>query len=397
MAQDSSRKERDPPTTSFFMICRHELLSVMLLESCEAYWGKFNHNQTINAKGFSLSAGPQIELVLDAASRDGSMLEGLTITLGLRKWLKYIPISNKFIWSRVIPFFTLWFSILAAASDEDVVSFPAIGEVDIVFPREDTYAAEAPFPVIFGLQNAPVLTTFSGTLNWELDCAYTLFGIGRLYLDFLPDTEPYYFLNTSQAIADADEDQFQYWRGEEDSCILKWDFRWTTICEPRSDGSVLLKNNQFQRSGNVTFTLRPGAKTARKAIAEYEGCAIGGTAIKLEKNHTVGCPILAQDSSPKPKPCDLDVKKARSSLAAAVVKPTTSLTEIPSKTADSGVRTTGTGADNGSKPTSTSGKAGGGDASADSENVARGHSVSDNGGLFTVFLALSVGIIFSLW
>ncbi|CAF3633570.1 hypothetical protein QX201_002277 [Fusarium graminearum] len=292
---------------------------------------------------------------------------------------------------------SLGFSILAAASDEDVVSFPAIGEVDIVFPREDTYAAEAPFPVIFGLQNAPVLTTFSGTLNWELDCAYTLFGIGRLYLDFLPDTEPYYFLNTSQAIADADEDQFQYWRGEEDSCILKWDFRWTTICEPRSDGSVLLKNNQFQRSGNVTFTLRPGAKTARKAIAEYEGCAIGGTAIKLEKNHTVGCPILAQDSSPKPKPCDLDVKKARSSLAAAVVKPTTSLTEIPSKTADSGVRTTGTGADNGSKPTSTSGKAGGGDASADSENVARGHSVSDNGGLFTVFLALSVGIIFSLW
>ncbi|GKU05196.1 hypothetical protein FLAG1_08999 [Fusarium langsethiae] len=142
---------------------------------------------------------------------------------------------------------------LFSASDEDVVSFPVIGEVDAVFPREDTYAAEAPFPVIFGLQNAPVLTTFSGTLNWELNCAYTLSGIGRLDLDFLPDSEPYYFLNTSQAIADADEDQFQYWRGEEDSCILKWDFRSTTICEPRTDGSVLLKNNQFQRSGNVTF------------------------------------------------------------------------------------------------------------------------------------------------
>jgi hypothetical protein len=119
-------------------------------------------------------------------------------------------------------FIRLGLAVLAAASDEDVVSFPAIGEVDIVFPREDTYAAEAPFPVIFGLQNAPVLTTFSGTLNWELNCAYTISGIGRLYLDFLPDSEPYYFLNTSQAIADADEgDQFQYWRSEEDSCMLK--------------------------------------------------------------------------------------------------------------------------------------------------------------------------------
>ncbi|CAJ0551096.1 Ff.00g110260.m01.CDS01 [Fusarium sp. VM40] len=239
-------------------------------------------------------------------------------------------------------FLTLGLSVLTAASDEDVVSFPAIGEVDVVFPRQDTYAAEAPFPVIFGLQNAPVLTTFS---------------------DFLPDTEPYYFLNTSQAIADADEDQFQYWRSEEDSCILKWDFRWTTVCEPRSDGSVLLKNNQFERSGNVSFNLRPGAKTARKAIAEYDGCAIGGTAIKLERNHTVGCPILANDASPKPKPCDLYVKRARSSLAAAVVKPTTSLTEFPSKTTDLGVRTTGTGSDSSSEPSSTEEASGSGNSS----------------------------------
>ncbi|RGP65859.1 hypothetical protein FSPOR_7120 [Fusarium sporotrichioides] len=202
---------------------------------------------------------------------------------------------------------SIGFLFFASASDEDVVSFPAIGEVDVVFPREDTYAAEAPFPVIFGLENAPVLITFSGTLNWELNCAYTLSGIGRLYLDFLPDSEPYYFLNTSQAIADADEDQFQYWRGEEDSWVLKRDFRWTTICEPRTDGSVLLKNNQFQRSRNVTFTLRPGAKTTRKAIAECGDCAIRGTAIKVQKNHTVGCPVLAKDVSPKPKPCDLGV------------------------------------------------------------------------------------------
>lgn len=48
-------------------------------------------------------------------------------------------------------FIRLGLAVLAAASDEDAVSFPAIGEVDIVFTREDTYAAEAPFPVIFGL------------------------------------------------------------------------------------------------------------------------------------------------------------------------------------------------------------------------------------------------------
>ncbi|KAJ4263114.1 hypothetical protein NW762_006735 [Fusarium torreyae] len=284
---------------------------------------------------------------------------------------------------------------LASASDEDVISFPAIGEVDVVFPRDDTYAVEAPFPVIFGLQNAPALTTFSGTLNWELNCAYTLSGIGRLYLDFLPSTEPYYFLNTSQAIADADEgDQFQYWRGEEDSCTLKWDFRWTTICEPRSDGSVLLKNNMFQRAGNVSFTLRPGAKTAREAILDYDGCAIGGTAVKLERNHTVGCPILAKDASPKPKPCELDVKKARSSLAAAIVKPTTSLTELPSKTTDVGVRTTGTATDGASDSAGTgetSEDRSGGGSSEDEDN---GAQVILSLGVLTLFTTLlaSIGI-----
>jgi hypothetical protein len=285
-------------------------------------------------------------------------------------------------------------SVLTAASDEDVVSFPAIGEVDVVFPREDTYAAEAPFPVIFGLQNAPVLTTFSGTLNWELNCRYTLSGIGRLYLDFLPDTEPYYFLNTSQAIADADEDQFQYWRSEEDSCILKWDFRWTTVCEPRSDGSVLLKNNQFERSGNVSFNLRPGAKTARKAIAEYDGCAIGGTAIKLERNHTVGCPILADDASPKPKPCNLDVKKARSSLAAAVVKPTTSLTEIPSKTTDASMGATVTGSDSSSGPSSTGEASDSGSSSkGDDGNGAHRQSIGITGILALITASVSLQLL----
>ncbi|KAL7765407.1 hypothetical protein ACKLNR_003323 [Fusarium oxysporum f. sp. zingiberi] len=291
---------------------------------------------------------------------------------------------------------SLGLAALAAASDEDVVSFPAIGEVDIVFPREDTYAAEAPFPVIFGLQNAPVLTTFSGTLNWELNCAYTLFGIGRLYLNFLPDSEPYYFLNTSKAIADADEgDQFQYWRGEEDSCILKWDLRWTTVCEPRKDGSLLLKNNQFERSGNVTFTLRPGAKTARKAIAEYDGCAIGGTAVKVERNHTVGCPILAEDASPKPKPCGLDVKKARSSLAEAVVKPTTSLTAIPSKTTDAGVGATGTGTDGVSVPSSTGEASGQSNRGGNDDNGAQVLG-SSKGGLLTLFTALATSILLEL-
>jgi hypothetical protein len=171
--------------------------------------------------------------------------------------------------------------------------------------------------------------------------------------------------------------------------------RWTTVCEPRKDGSLLLTNNQFERSGNVTFTLRPGAKTARKAIAEYDGCAAGGTAVKVERNHTVGCPILAQDASPKPKPCGLDVKKARSSLAEAVVKPTTSLTALPSKTTDAGVDATGTGTDGASVPSSTRDASGQSSGSGKDDNGAQGLG-SSNSGLLTLFTALTTSILLEL-
>ncbi|KAG9497701.1 hypothetical protein J7337_010571 [Fusarium musae] len=240
-------------------------------------------------------------------------------------------------------------------------------------------------------------SSLHGTLNWELNCAYTLSGIGRLYLDFLPDSEPYYFLNTSQAIADAEEgDQFQYWRREEDSCILnKWDLRWTTVCEPRKDGGLLLKDNQFERSGNVTFILRPGAKTVRKAIAEYNGGAIGGTAVKVERNHTVRCPILAEDASPKPQPCGLDVKKARSSLAEAVVKPTTSLTVLPSKTTDAGVDATDTGTDGALVPSSIRDASGQSNGSGKDDNGAQGLE-SSNSVLLTLFTALTTSILLEL-
>ncbi|KAF4344280.1 hypothetical protein FBEOM_1674 [Fusarium beomiforme] len=161
------------------------------------------------------------------------------------------------------------------------------------------------------------------------------------------------------------------------------------------DGSLLLKNNQFQRSGNLTFTLRPGAKTASKTIAEYDGCAIGSTAVKVERNHTVGCPILAENASPKPKPCDLDVKKARSSLAEAVAKPTTSLTVIRSKTTDLGVTGTGTATGSASEPTNTRKASGKGSSGEGYYNGAHRMSIGSSG-IITLLTTLAAGLLLGL-
>lgn len=244
---------------------------------------------------------------------------------------------------------------------KDQVSFPAIGEFDVVFPRNDTYAVEAPFPVIFGFQNAPVMLSFPTQINWEVTCGFgTLFGINQFQGErsIAPPSDPYFYINSSRALIKAEEgDQFKYFRNDYDTCVLTWELFYYTICEREPDGSLKIMGGYFpKRTGNVTFTLRPGAKSPREAIANYDGCALAGTAVKVQSNET-GCAHIAEDAATKPKPCELDVKGVASSLAAAVVKPTTSLTALPSTTTEAGSSRTGLGS--ASEPTTTGGTSGG--------------------------------------
>ncbi|KAM0417157.1 hypothetical protein ACHAPT_012865 [Fusarium lateritium] len=272
---------------------------------------------------------------------------------------------------------------------KDLVSFPATGEFDVVFPRNDTYAVEAPFPVIFGFQNAPVLLSFPTQINWELTCGLgTLFGINRFQGErsVAPPSDPYFYINSSRALMKAEEgDQFRYFRNDHDSCVLTWELFYYTTCERESDGSLKIMGGYFpKRTGNVTFTLRPGAKPPREAIANYDGCAVAGTAVKLQSNET-GCAQIAEDAAPKPKPCELDVKAVASSLAAAVVKPTTSLTALPSTTTEAGSSRTGVGS--ASEPTTTGGASGDGGAGSSSND----NNSDDDGSLATQGFTISGG------
>ncbi|RMJ18151.1 hypothetical protein BHE90_007218 [Fusarium euwallaceae] len=294
-------------------------------------------------------------------------------------------------------------ALSGVAVAKDQVSFPATGEFDVVFPRNETYAVEAPFPVIFGFQNAPVLLSFPTQINWELTCGLgTLFGINRFEGErsIAPPSDPYFYINSSRALMKAEEgDQFKYFRNDHDTCILTWELFYYTTCERESDGSLKIMGGYFpKRTGNVTFTLRPGAKTPREAIANYNGCAVAGTAVKVQSNET-GCAQIAQDAAPKPKPCELDVKGVASSLAAAVVKPTTSLTALPSTTTEAGSSRTGLGS--ASETTTTGGGSGGsgsGDggsssSSDDDGNWATGGFTISGGKLTLIFAVVAAAVV----
>ncbi|KAM0253118.1 hypothetical protein ACHAQJ_007394 [Trichoderma viride] len=60
--------------------------------------------------------------------------------------------------------------VMTAMGDDNVQPNPGIFEVDLLFPRNETYAPNPLMPVVFALQN-PTLASVNGliaTIDWEL-------------------------------------------------------------------------------------------------------------------------------------------------------------------------------------------------------------------------------------
>lgn len=278
----------------------------------------------------------------------------------------------------------------------DMISFPAVGELSVVFPQNETYAVESPFPIIFGFHNAPAILSFDHFLDWSVNCTNaTLFGLGSVENDIplTSSSEDYFYLNSSTTLAYANADllgsspEFEFWgNADHDECLLEWTFRYIVTCEPLPDGGKRILTGYFtERRGTVAFSIRPGGTPPKDAMAAYEGCAQAGTAVGIASNIS-GCPQIADDDSPRPKPCELNVEAAASSLAEAAVAPTTSLTEISVST------TTTTKTTTESDPDSAGGATGGAAGGNDDEDAAPKLSI-ESGVLTLVILIVGGGMV----
>ncbi|OAA40428.1 hypothetical protein BBO_06012 [Beauveria brongniartii RCEF 3172] len=120
----------------------------------------------------------------------------------------------------------------ACASSSDDAFSPQVGEMSIVFPQNDTYAAVSPFPVIFGYQNARTFLSYNSELSWSIQCAQgSLYGAdtinGYKYAE-VPSGQ-HYILNSTKtqqdALPDGSKDPkgpYGSWRGTECACSLTW-------------------------------------------------------------------------------------------------------------------------------------------------------------------------------
>lgn len=227
---------------------------------------------------------------------------------------------------------TVLLSVLAASLAGAV---NPTGEIDVVFPRNETYGVVAPFPIVFGLRNVPA--RFPMDFTWTLHCRYSTFsGTDSMDGGFIPQghAEPFYVLNSTQFWYDRAPDDLKNkngplgeWLSDKDECILSWRYSAAT-CQELSDGTGMITTPPGVL-GNVTFYLQPGGRPPHDAIAAYKGCPVA--AVAFADNSTKGC-IDSYKVTPDVHPCGLDVKAAASSIAAGIAAPSTTITALPPTT-----------------------------------------------------------------
>lgn len=222
-------------------------------------------------------------------------------------------------------FLLLLFSAALAQESQGndaLVQYPATIEFDVVFPRNDTYAPAAIFPIIFAVQNYKDAVAFHPSLSWHLG----KMGSSDGWLDDVYDDvmQPY------QALANitGDPRYYVYWTDKlngtkaEGQYSLLWAFV-TLNCSSTRDWSGPLSWTET----NTLFTIKEGAK-APDLVAKPGVCPTQGVTLRAsEEFHmepSAKFPGLSRcarvtDEQPPTDPCRANMNEAVASNISAML------------------------------------------------------------------------------
>ncbi|KAF2664835.1 hypothetical protein BT63DRAFT_77657 [Microthyrium microscopicum] len=209
---------------------------------------------------------------------------------------------------------------------QPAISFPTIVEVDLMFPRNDTYAPNPLMPVVFAIQQSVIAKSLNIGLLWDL---------GRLDASDNTTSSGYKIYGNpinSQNSTINDTPLYEYDIMYNMTIIEgTWWFRWILSTENCSmflaNGSQLPNHDLWN---TLIFTTKNGAKqpdlvdtTAGNDIcASAESFTFNVTGLSHEGNGSATCAVLASSAaSPAPNPCAAQMNSAyASSVSAAITR-----------------------------------------------------------------------------
>lgn len=212
-----------------------------------------------------------------------------------------------------------------AGAQQNTTIFPATVEVDLVFPRNDTYAPAPLFPIVFAIQNAQAAAGLSFYLGWSIDDVHN---------DFYGVTSDYRNLQSANYSASGNDPFFIVFyttllNGTEGHFYLQWMLSALSCAPPNPEDVFHLEQaNYTEYVDYTTFTLRNNAQKP-SAVTSQDSCPIPITTfnvtgmMKLEDfpGHSLSPGVCALEAHPSPtaNPCAVKVDSVVDSNISASV------------------------------------------------------------------------------
>jgi hypothetical protein len=230
--------------------------------------------------------------------------------------------SNNAVWL-LLALLTCWSS---------AQTFPSIAEVDLLFPRNDTYAPTVLMPVVFAIQNSPVAVPLDLALEWHLyqltNGNTTAVGNGFITKSYFTASTsgPYYEYSSLYNLTTLEGTWSLLWTLSSVNCTQF----------PTSDSSIL----GYIQGNTVIFTTKNGAQatdlvaaTADDVCASAESFTFNVTGVENVSvgsgNSVTSCAVVASMSpTSSPNPCAAQLNAAGASSISAAL--TTSACSLPS-------------------------------------------------------------------
>ncbi len=214
----------------------------------------------------------------------------------------------------------LWTCGAAAAQP----SFPVAIELDVVFPRNDTYAPVPAMPIVFALQNAnkfgPLLQQLSWRLSYANESDYIDIGIVDVGDELDVNSDPYFIVLSTRRL-----------NMTEGSWSLDWTWVWQT-CLPNATSALISAHQGLQDPifmGSIAFATKNGAKQPNLTMSDTDECSTSSAVINFASvldlepgvssyNRVQSCPVQA-NSTPPADPCRVRVDAATASNISATM------------------------------------------------------------------------------
>lgn len=190
--------------------------------------------------------------------------------------------------------------------------FPASIELDLIFPRNGTYAPVSALPVVFAIQNANVAWAFGFEFEWRLNTDTGYFDFGSLivpvtYSPAPTPAGPFFILNSTDLAEGA--------LGPENPvahCTLEWQFQFTVTCTESTD-YTLLTSGYNTTQGSIGFTVAADGRAPNLLAAG--ACPMLAGLVGVQANLS-GCPHLGDSGHPA-DPCAITLNPALASSISA--------------------------------------------------------------------------------